>query len=110
MNGENNHIFHTSALDGVIERSEAGKFSAPLISAQLWLLAAFGALSVAAIAISAFVTGEGPLAMAVVLAAAGLALFPVMLRNAARALDRAEPDHDEPLAPLASELRFALHR
>jgi hypothetical protein len=109
MNGENNHIFHTSALDGVTETSQARKFTAPLIAAQLWLLAAFGSLSCTAIALNSFITGEGPLALSVILAVAGLALFPFTLRNAALALDRAEPN-PEPLAPLASELHFALHR
>jgi hypothetical protein len=109
MNGENNHIFHTSALDGVIEPSLAKRFSGALVAAQLWLFAAFGALSLVGIAFNAFITGEQPLAVSVILGAAGIALFPLMLHNVARALERAEPN-PEAAAPLAPELQFALHR
>ena len=109
MNGENNHIFHTSALDGVIAPSQARKFKPALVAAQLWLFAAFGALSLVGIAVNAFITGEQSLAVSVILGASGIVLFPLMLHNVARALERAEPN-PEPAAPLASELHFALHR
>jgi len=109
MNGENNHLFHTSALDGVIEPSQARRFKPALITAQLWLFAAFGALSLVAIALSGFVTGEQSPAVAVILGASGIVLFPLMLHNVARALERAEPN-PEAAAPLAPELQFALHR
>jgi hypothetical protein len=109
MNGENNHIFHTSALDGVTESSQARKFTPALITAQLWLFAAFGALSLVGIAVNAFVTGEQSLAVPVILGASGIVLFPVLLHNVARALERAEPN-PEAAAPLAPELQFALHR
>jgi len=109
MNGENNHIFHTSALDGVSLPSQARKFTGALVAAEFWLFAAFTALSLAAIGVSALITGDGPLTPYIVLAAGGFTLFPVMLRKVAHALDRVEPDL-EPVAPLASELHFALDR
>jgi hypothetical protein len=109
MNGENNHIFHTSALDGVTLPSQARKSAGALIAAEAWLIAAFTALSLAAIGINALIASDGPLTPYIVLTAGGFTLFPVMLRKAAQALDRAEPDL-EPAAPLAPELQFALHR
>lgn len=109
MNGENNHIFHTSALNGVTLPSQAGNFTGALIVGQLWLLAAFIALSLAAIGVNALIVGDGPVAPYVILVAGGFTLFPAMLYKVARALDRADPDR-ESVAPLASELRFALHR
>lgn len=109
MNGENNHIFHTSALDGVTLPSQARKLTGALIAAELWLFAAFIALSLAAIGVNALIGSDGPLTPYIVLAAGGLTLFPVILRKVAQALDRAEPDV-ESVAPLASELHFALHR
>jgi Flp pilus assembly protein TadB len=109
MNGENNHIFHTSALDGATEPSQAAKIGSPLVAGQSWLLAAFVALSLTAIGVETFITGEQPLVLSAVLTLAGLVLFPVMLHNVARAMERAEPEAEMP-APLAPELRFALHR
>ena len=109
MNGENNHIFHTSAMDGVIEQSPSRGFNAAVMAGQLWLFAAFIALSLTAIGINTFLTGGEPLALYAVLALAGLVLFPIMLQNVARAMERAEPN-PQAVAPLQSELYFALDR
>lgn len=120
MNGENNHIFHTSALAGMRPGVLPPKNGWALFGAQLWLLAAFVAMSLVAVAAKSLITGDEPPAVSAALAVAGVALFPIAWRNVGRLLDRA---HGEPGSgalsspgPRADEqragkqLRLALHR
>jgi hypothetical protein len=92
MNGENNHIYHPSALDGQRFGREPPRLTWALFAAQLWLLAAFVAMSLVAIAAKRFLAGpvEAQPAAAPALGLAGAVLTPVAWRNVARQLGRAE--------------------
>jgi hypothetical protein len=111
MNGENNHIFHTSALDGKPVEMRRPRFTLPLFVAQLWILAAYVGVALVGIAANLLSGGasEGPPAVALALGLIGVVLVPVAWRNVARQLDRADreslPAVDEP-APLAGVSRI----
>jgi hypothetical protein len=90
MNGENNHIFHTSALDGMAPNPALRKVTWPLFAAQFWLLIAFVAMSLVAIAVESLIDGGRPLAVSALLVVAGVALFPFAWLNVGRMLERAE--------------------
>jgi hypothetical protein len=90
MNGENNHIFHTSALDGMAPNPVSRKVTWPLFAAQFWLLVAFCAMSLVAIAAESLIEGSRPLAVSVLLVVAGGALFPLAWLNIGWMLERAE--------------------
>ncbi len=119
MNGENDRYFHTPALGGIAPSPGGPRYSRTLFSAHLWLLATFVAMSLLAAAAKSLISGDEPRAVSAVLAIAGVALFPVGWRNAARLLDRAEGE-DRPDARSAprtgagahasSQLRLAPHR
>ena len=51
MNGENNHVFHTSALDSWPHDVQRPRLTWTLFAAQLWLLVAFVGMSLVAIAV-----------------------------------------------------------
>src|SRR6266550_4739252 len=92
MNGENNHVFHTSALTGQAPESPRLPFTWPLFAAQLWLLVAFVGMSLVAIAIKLFLGGpsEAQPAAAFALGLIGAMLTPTAWWNVARQLGRAE--------------------
>jgi hypothetical protein len=119
MNGENDRSFHTPALDGIAASPSPRRYSGTLFSAHLWLLAAFIAMSLFAVAVKSLISGDEPRAVSAVMAIAGVALFPVAWRNVARLLDRAEGEDrpDARSAPRAGaaarsgeQLQLALHR
>ena len=89
MNGENNHIFHTSALDGMAPNPRSRSYGWKLFAAQLWLMVAFVAVSLVTIAAKSLITGDEPRALSAALGIAGVALFPFAWRNVARMLDAA---------------------
>ena len=90
MNGENNHVFHTSALDGVAPGREEGAWRWIAI-AQLWMLAVFVGMSLVAIAaVSLFDGGEAASVMTPGMAGALLASF--SWRSLMRLVDRAGRD------------------
>ena len=104
MNGENNDIYHTSALDGV----QPGREALPLRAwrwifvGQLWMLAAFVGLSLIAIAASSLFYGGAGHGLSDLLAM-GLAgaLFVLMAwLGIARMLEHAE--RELPREPLLS--------
>jgi hypothetical protein len=92
MNGENNHVFHTSALDSWPHDMQRPRLTWTLFSAQLWLLAAFVGMSLVAIGIKLFLGGpsEAQPATAFALGLIGVVLTPTAWWNVARQLDRAE--------------------
>jgi hypothetical protein len=92
MNGENNHIFHTSAPDGQPLDPRPPRFTWTLFAAQLWLLAAFVGMSLVGIAAKQLLGGvsAGPPAAALAAGFVGAVLVPVAWRNVARQLGRAE--------------------
>jgi hypothetical protein len=92
MNGENNHVFHTSALDSWPHDVQRPRLTWTLFSAQLWLLVAFVGMSLLAIAIKLFLGGpsEAQPAAAFALGLIGVVLTPTAWWNVARQLDRAE--------------------
>jgi hypothetical protein len=49
MNGENNHIFHTSALDSAPDEAGRQPYARALFAVQLWVLVAFVGMSLFAI-------------------------------------------------------------
>ena|SRR5438067_1662734 len=118
MNGENNHIFHTSALDGMTPGLGGRRPGSTLLAIQLWLMVAFVAMSLIAIAAKSLITGDQSPALSASLAVVGVALFPLAWCNVARILDRAdgEAPSGEPLpksnldAHRATQLKLALHR
>jgi hypothetical protein len=57
MNGENNHIFHTSALDSAPDDAGRQPYVWPLFAVQLWVLAAFVGMSLIAIGARLLVEG-----------------------------------------------------
>jgi hypothetical protein len=90
MNGENNHVFHTSALDGVAPDRDEGAWGWIAI-AHLWLLAVFVGMSLVAIAaVSLFDGGDAASVMTPGMAGALLASF--SWRSLMRVVDRAERD------------------
>jgi hypothetical protein len=112
MNGENNHIYHTSALDGVQPRNEALPLRAWrwIFVGQLWMLAGFVGLSLIAIAASSLFYGGAGYGLdellAMVLAGALLVLIAwlgvaQMLEHAGRELPR-EPGLDTRQTPRSS--------
>jgi hypothetical protein len=111
MNGENNHIFHTSAPDGKPVELQPPRFTWPLFAAQLWILAAYVGVALVGIAAKLLSDGasEGQPAVALALGLIGAVLVPVAWLNVARQLDRAEreslPAVEEP-APAAGAGRI----
>jgi|SRR5438874_7869344 len=118
MNGENNHIFHTSALDGMTRGLGGRRPGATLLAMELWLMVAFIAMSLIAIAAKSLISGEQSPAVSASLAIAGVALFPLAWRNVARILDRADGEsrsgecspRSDADAHRATQLKLALHR
>lgn len=115
MNGENNHVFHTSALEGMVPNPVPRKYGWKLFAAQLWLMVAFVAFSLVVVAAKALVTGDEPRAVSAILGVAGVALFPLAWRNVARMLDAADGalQSETPSAVkarAAQQLSLALHR
>src|SRR5438876_12129829 len=92
MNGENNHVLHTSALDGQALDPRPPRFTWTLFAAQLWLLAAFVGMSLFAIAAKLLLTAPNePRPTAVlVLGLLGAVLPPVAWWNLAWHIARAE--------------------
>ena len=92
MNGENNHVFHTSALDSWPHEVQRPHLTWTLFSAQLWLLVAFVGMSLVAIAVKLFLGGpsEAQPAAAFALGLIGVVLTPAAWWKVARQLDRAE--------------------
>ena len=70
MNGENNHVFHTSALDGVTLESQPAPYAWNLFAVQLCVLTGFIGMSLIAIAARLLADAEsgklvgGPLMLA----------------------------------------------
>jgi hypothetical protein len=89
MNGENDHIFHASALDGApAERYPQPSHAWRLLAANAWLMAAFVGMSLIAIALTLLFQGDygdrfGEL---LALGLGGAVLTPVACRNVARVL------------------------
>lgn len=115
MNGENNHVFHTSALEGMVPNPVPRKYGWRLVAAQLWLLVAFVAMSLMVVAAKSLVIGDEPRAVSAVLGVAGVALFPLAWRNVARMLDAADGELQSETpsgvkARVAQQLNLALHR
>jgi hypothetical protein len=115
MNGENNHVFHTSALEGMVPNPVARRYGWKLFAAQLWLLVAFVAMSLVVVAAKSLITGDEPRAVSAVLGVAGVALFPLAWRNLARMLDAADGDLRSETPPgakarVVQQLNLALHR
>jgi hypothetical protein len=118
MNGENNHIFHTSALDGMTPGLGGRRSGWTLFAIQLWLLVAFVAMSLIAVAARSLISGEQSAAVSASLAVVGIALFPLAWRNVAQVLDRADGESrsgERPSTPnvdahRAAQLKLALHR
>ena len=93
MNGENNHIFHTSALDGAALQPQAMPPSAwNLFAVQLCVLAAFVGMSLIAIAARVLADAENGKLVAgpIMLALAGALMMLAAWRGAARRLRAAE--------------------
>jgi len=92
MNGENNHVFHTSALDSWPHELQRPRLTWTLFAAQLWLLVAFVGMSLVAIAVKLFLGGpsEAQPAAAFALGLLGIVLAPTAWWKVARQLDRAE--------------------
>ena len=92
MNGENNHVFHTSALDSWPHELQRPRLTWTLFAAQLWLLVAFVGMSLVAIAVNLFLGGpsEAQPAAAFALGLIGVVVTPTAWWNVARQLDRAE--------------------
>lgn len=88
MNGENNHIVHTSALAGAPDNAGTRPYVWGLFVAQLWMLAAFVGMSL--IAIGARVLFEDARSGGLMLALAGAWLAFAACRNAAHLLRRTE--------------------
>ena len=109
MNGENNHVFHTSALDSWPHDVQRPRLTWTLFAAQLWLLVAFVGMSLVAIAVKLFLGGpsEAQPAAAFALGLIGVVVTPTAWWNVARQLDRAEreessrADANPDLAPTA---------
>ncbi len=71
MNGENNHIFHTSALDSTSDAAGRQPYVRALFAVQLWMLAVFVGMSLIAIGARLLVEGarsEGPEGLVLALA------------------------------------------
>jgi hypothetical protein len=89
MNGENNHIFHTSALND----ADAEPYVRGLFAVQLWVLAGFAGLSLIAIAALQLFEGvSGNVLQALMIALAGSGLTVAAWRNAAQLLHRAQSE------------------
>ncbi len=101
MNGENNHIFHTSALDGAHDHAQPQPYVWALFVAQLWVLAAFVGMSLVAVAARLFFEGFGGDAFSglLLLVLAGAALMFAGWRNAADLLGRTERELAHPDRP-----------
>lgn len=91
MNGENNHVFHTSALDG----AAPGRGPGWIAVAQLWMLAAFVGMSIVAIAVVSLFEG-GDAASVVTPGMAGALLAAFSWRSLMQVVDRAERGADQP--------------
>lgn len=87
MNGENNHIFHTSALDGEALAPQP-RYAWSLFAVKLCVLAAFVGMSLIAKAATQVIDGNGPIGA--VLAFAGTAIIVAAWRGANRCLRAAE--------------------
>jgi hypothetical protein len=114
MNGENNHIFHTSALEGYVPAPKQPRFTWALFLAQLWLLAAFVGMSLIAIA-AKLVLGDAQAqpAAALALALVGALFTGASWWNVARRLGRAELGSgatQSPTSPESRQLLLSLHR
>ena len=112
MNGENNHVFHTSALDSWPHDLPRPRLTWTLFAAQLWLLVAFVGMSLVAIAVKLFLGGpsEAQPAAAFALGLVGVVLTPTAWWNVARQLDRAERESapaDSDVAPTSHHGRDA---
>ena len=88
MNGENNHIFHTSALDGApLESEPTPPYAWNLFAVKLCVLAAFVGMSLIAVAARLLIDGEsgdllgGPLMLAFAGALMMLAAWRSAIRN-----------------------------
>jgi len=108
MNGENNHVFHTSALDSWPHDVQRPRLTWTLFAAQLWLLVAFVGMSLVAIAVKLFLGGpsEAQPAAAFALGLIGVVVTPTAWWNVARQLDRAERES----APADTKADVALGR
>ncbi|HEX8012843.1 MAG TPA: hypothetical protein VF814_18225 [Casimicrobiaceae bacterium] len=116
MNGENNHIFRASALDGYVPAPRPRRFTWALLWAQLWLLAAFVGMSLIAIA-AKLVLGDAQArpAAALALATIGALATGASWWNVARRLGHAELGSGETqFSPTTStesrQLPLVLHR
>ena len=96
MNGENHHVFHTSALDSWPHDMQRPRLTWTLFSAQLWLLVAFVGMSFVAIAVKLFLGGpsEAQPAVAFALGLIGAVLTPTAWWSVARQLGRAERESE----------------
>ena len=96
MNGENNHVFHTSTLDSWPHELQRPRLTWTLFSAQLWLLVAFVGMSLVAIAVRLFLGGpsEAQPAAAFALGLLGVVLTPAAWWKVARQLVRAERESE----------------
>jgi hypothetical protein len=91
MNGENNHIFHTSALDNAPDDAGRQPYVWPLFALQLWVLAAFVGLSLIAIAARRLFEDAGGDGLGLLMLASwGVALVLAAWGKAEHLLDRAE--------------------
>ena len=91
MNGENNHVFHTSALDNADTRP----YVWALFAVQLWVLAGFAGLSLIAIAARELFENVGNDGLvALVLGFAGIVLVLAAWQKASHLLRRTETELD----------------
>ena len=91
MNGENNHIFHTSALDNAPDDEGRQPYVWSLFALQLWVLAAFVGMSLIAIAARRLFEDAGGDGLGLLmLASSGVALVLAAWGKAEHLLDRTE--------------------
>jgi len=108
VNGDSNRVFDASARDGKVPSPGGRRYGRTLLSAHLWLLGTFVAMSLVTAAAKSLISGDEPPAVSAVMAIAGVALFPVAWRNVARLLERAEGE-GRPGARSASRAGAAAH-
>ena len=91
MNGENNHIFHTSALGSAPDDADRQPYVWSLFAIQLWVLAAFVGMSLIAIAARRLFEDAGGDALgALMLASSAAALVLAAWGKAEHLLGRTE--------------------